>query len=106
MPQVHEFFDVSTEGGRAYLIQGVSAAHAAHRVEIEFQERVTSVYVVKYHKIVLIGDEANATETTEDNRKTAESTGVEAIQCAEAAEEPCEGDEASTCDEDVPDKSD
>lgn len=70
----HEYFEISTEGGRCYLVEAVNAAHAAYHVEQQYQDRVIEVCRHEYHKIILIGDDNNGSpETPESNTETPSS---------------------------------
>lgn len=103
MPNIAEYFDVNTEGGRLYLVQATNAAHAAFRVEEQYQERVTSVYLMSYDKIILIG-ETNATKTPSLTEvSNTESTGT-ALELADTTEDHEEIDPSvSTRPQDVQD---
>lgn len=90
MAEIHEYFSVTTEGGRHYLCESVNAAHAAYQVETAYQERVIDVRRVVYHKVILVQGAHHAPEATDqatNTKDTPESTGSE-DQHAETAEKP------------------
>jgi hypothetical protein len=103
MPNIEEYFSVATEGGRTYLVQATSVAHAAFRIEEQYQERVTYVSIENYDKIILLGD-TNAPETpsvSETSNPESTGTACEPADPTEDSEGHIEG--YGSCPQDIQD---
>jgi hypothetical protein len=68
--ELYECFEVETEGGRSYLVQGLNAAHAAHIVETKYQDRVVDVSRKEYTHILLTQEQLNASTQAPDHQST------------------------------------